>query len=116
VLVVHSNHSNELNIDVKRACNKIKHQNITLLNQSVLLKTINDTPQQLCALSEKLFACGIMPYYLHLLDKAKGTAHFEVQETTAIALMEQIKKQLPGYLVPKLVREQAGADNKIVIA
>ena len=116
VLVVHSNHANELNNKVNTACQRIKNCNITLLNQSVLLKDINDNAQQLCALSEKLFAFGIIPYYLHLLDKTIGTAHFEVKQTTAIALMEQIKKQLPGYLVPKLVREQAGEANKIVIA
>lgn len=116
VFVVHSNHVNELNDDVKQACKKLKQQNITLLNQSVLLKNINDNPQQLCLLSEKLFVFGIIPYYLHLLDKATGTAHFEVEQSTAIGLMQQIKKQLPGYLVPKLVREQAGAKNKIVIA
>ncbi|MFW5443258.1 MAG: EF-P beta-lysylation protein EpmB [Methylococcaceae bacterium] len=116
VLVVHSNHKNELNAKVKQACYKIKHANITLLNQSVLLKGINDNAAQLCALSESLFDCGILPYYLHLLDKATGTGHFEVDQNLAIDLMNQIKKQLPGYLVPKLVKEQAGAANKITIA
>ncbi len=115
VLVVHSNHANELNLNVHLACEKIKKANITLLNQSVLLKDINDSTEQLCRLSEKLFALGIMPYYLHLLDKATGTGHFEVDQETAIALMNQVKQQLPGYLVPKLVREQAGAANKILI-
>jgi EF-P beta-lysylation protein EpmB len=116
VFVIHSNHANELNTYVKLACSKLKKRNITLLNQSVLLKGINDTAQQLCALNEKLFAFGIMPYYLHLLDKAIGTSHFEVDQKSAITLMDEIKKQLPGYLVPKLVKEQAGAANKIIIA
>ncbi len=116
VLVVHSNHTNELNFNVKQVCKKLNNCNITLLNQSVLLKGINDDAIQLCELSEKLFDFGIMPYYLHLLDKATGTGHFEVDQTSAITLMNQIKKQLPGYLVPKLVREQAGVLNKIVIA
>ena len=116
VLVVHSNHANELNDCVYTACQRIKKCNIILFNQSVLLKDINDNTHQLCALSEKLFSFGIIPYYLHLLDKATGTAHFEVKQNTALALMEQIKKQLPGYLVPKLVREQAGEANKIVVA
>jgi len=116
VLVVHSNHENELNNKVNIACQKIKNCNITLLNQSVLLKDINDNTQQLCALSEKLFTFGILPYYLHLLDKVTGTAHFEVKQANAIVMMDQMKKQLPGYLVPKLVREQAGAANKIIIA
>ena len=115
MLVVHSNHQNELNAQVKSACKKIKECHITLLNQSVLLKGINDDAQQLCSLSEKLFDFGIMPYYLHLLDKATGTRHFEVEQNTAIALMDQIKRELPGYLVPKLVRERPGAANKIVI-
>lgn len=116
VLVVHSNHSNELNDKVKQACNKLKNHDITLLNQSVLLKGVNDSPQLLCALSEKLFSFGIMPYYLHLLDKAKGTSHFEVEQKVALTIINEVKKQLPGYLVPKLVREQAGAPNKIVIS
>ena len=115
VFVVHSNHANELSNSVKLACQKIKACDITLLNQSVLLKDINDNAPALSALSEKLFTFGIMPYYLHLLDKATGTGHFEVDQKTAIALIDQVKKQLPGYLVPKLVREQAGAANKIVI-
>jgi len=115
VLVVHSNHSNELNTQVKLACKKLKNANITLLNQAVLLKGINDNVDQLCALHEKLFSFNILPYYLHLLDKAAGTAHFEVSQDIAISLINQLKKVLPGYLVPKLVREQAGASNKTII-
>jgi len=115
ILVVHSNHQNELNSKVKAACNKISNAQTTLLNQSVLLKGINDDADQLSALSEKLFSFGILPYYLHLLDKASGTGHFEVNQHQALQLMKQIKKQLPGYLVPKLVREQTGAANKTTI-
>jgi len=116
ILVVHSNHSNELNQQVKVACERLKNANITLLNQAVLLKDINDSADQLCALHEKLFTFHIMPYYLHLLDKAVGTAHFEVSQDDGIHLMNQIKRVLPGYLVPKFVKEQAGAANKIIIA
>ncbi len=116
IIVIHSNHENELNDKVKSACEKIKQSKATLLNQSVLLKNINDTSDQLIALSEKLFFFDVLPYYLHLLDKASGTRHFEVDQKTAIHLMNQIKKRLPGYLVPKLVREQEGAKNKIIIA
>ncbi len=116
VIVVHSNHQNELNSAVRLACKRIKDVGIPLLNQSVLLKNINDNAEQLCELSERLFDFGIMPYYLHLLDKATGTGHFEVNQNKAILLMDEVKKQLPGYLVPKLVREQAGAANKIIIA
>ena len=116
IMVIHSNHQNELSPEVKLACNNMKLKKITLLNQSVLLKDINDSAEQLCDLSEKLFSFGVLPYYLHLLDRAHGTKHFEVKQETAIRLMNQVKKQLPGYLVPKLAREQAGADNKIIIA
>lgn len=116
IVVIHANHVNELNNEVKVACQKLKESQVTLLNQSVLLKDINDNAQQLGLLSKQLFVFGVMPYYLHLLDKAKGTGHFEVSPNIAIKLMDQVKKQLPGYLVPKLVQERAGALNKIVIA
>ncbi|KAF3978631.1 MAG: EF-P beta-lysylation protein EpmB [Methylococcales symbiont of Iophon sp. n. MRB-2018] len=116
IMVLHCNHKNELDNAVEAACNKLRDRKITLLNQSVLLKGINDNAEQLCDLSEKLFTFGVMPYYLHLLDKAHGTGHFEVNEKIALSLMKQIKTQLSGYLVPKLVREVAGAKNKILIA
>lgn len=87
----------------------LKNSGITLFNQSVLLKGVNDNAEVLCALSEKLFAQGVIPYYLHLLDKATGTGHFEVPETEALALIKQVQAALPGYLVPKLIREQAGS-------
>jgi len=116
VLVAHSNHANELNSKVRSAFEDLKEANVTLLNQAVLLKGINDDSQQLIELSEKLFSMGVLPYYLHLLDRAAGTAHFETSENQAIALMNQLKKNLPGYLVPKLVREQAGAESKTIIA
>lgn len=115
VLVVHCNHANELNEEVKTACDKIRAAGISLLNQAVLLKGVNDSAHQLHALSEKLFSFGILPYYLHLLDKAQGTAHFEVSEVDAIALMQQLRNTLPGYLVPKLAREEAGAAAKTLI-
>ncbi len=115
VLVVHCNHANELNEEVKTACDKIRAAGISLLNQAVLLKGVNDSAEALHALSEKLFSFGILPYYLHLLDKARGTAHFEVSEVDAIALMQQLRNTLPGYLVPKLAREEAGAAAKTLI-
>jgi len=116
IMVIHANHQNELNNYVKQACMKMEDVGVTMLNQSVLLKNINDNGQQICELSERLFSFGVMPYYLHLLDKATGTGHFEVGESDAVLLMDQVKKQLPGYLVPKLVREEAGASNKLTIA
>lgn len=115
VLVVHCNHANELNAEVKTACDLIRASDITLLNQSVLLKGVNNCAVQLHELSEKLFSFGILPYYLHLLDKALGTGHFEVSKKEAIALMQQLQKTLPGYLVPKLAQEEAGAASKMLI-
>ena len=115
VMVLHVNHVNELSNTVALACQKIRDKQITLLNQSVLLKGINDDVTQLMQLSEKLFTLGVLPYYLHLLDRATGTGHFEVSQAQAVSLMNQLKQQLSGYLVPKLVREQAGAKNKILI-
>jgi len=76
------------------------------------LRGVNDEAVDLQALSEKLFSCRVLPYYLHLLDRVQGAAHFEVDETEAIQLVEQLRQQLPGYLVPKLVREVAGMPYK----
>jgi KamA family protein len=109
VLVIHCNHANEINDRVRIGLRTLKHSGITLFNQSVLLKGVNDHAAVLCALSEKLFAQGVIPYYLHLLDKATGTGQFEVPEMEALALISQVQAALPGYLVPKLVRERAGA-------
>ena len=115
VLVVHCNHANEINPRVIAACQRLKNNGITLFNQSVLLQGVNDNVTVLCELSEQLFSHGIIPYYLHLLDKATGTGHFDVSEASAIALIKQVQAVLPGYLIPKLVKEQAGAMSKQVI-
>lgn len=112
ILVVHSNHANEINARVKTAFNLLKNKGITLLNQSVLLKGVNDNAAILCDLSDKLFTLGIIPYYLHLLDKATGIGHFEVLEDDVKRIMKQVQNRLPGYLVPKLVKEIAGAESK----
>ncbi|MBS4051387.1 MAG: EF-P beta-lysylation protein EpmB [Methylomonas sp.] len=116
VLVLHANHANELSADVARACNGLKQRNVTLLNQSVLLKGVNDDCQSLLRLNERLFSIGVLPYYLHCLDRAAGVGHFEVPAQRALALMQCLQEQLPGYLVPKLVKEQAGAAHKIRLA
>jgi len=115
VLVVHCNHANEINEDVIAAINVLKNKGITLLNQAVLLRGVNDHADVLCNLSEKLFAHGILPYYLHLLDKASGTGHFEAPLAEAKALMRQVQNRLPGYLVPRLVEEIAGGEAKQVV-
>lgn len=108
VMVVHANHPNEIDETVCCALDKLVQCGITVLNQSVLLRGVNDTASSLVALSEKLFSCRVLPYYLHMLDRVQGATHFEVPMTEAIALIEQLRIQLPGYLVPKLVQEVAG--------
>jgi EF-P beta-lysylation protein EpmB len=112
IVVVHCNHANEISEHVISACNLLKKSGITLFNQAVLLKGVNDNAAVLCNLSERLFSQGIIPYYLHLLDKATGTGHFEVSEMEALALIRQVQTTLPGYQVPKLVKERAGAASK----
>ncbi len=116
VIVVHCNHANEINERVIAAFAALNNHRITLLNQSVLLKGVNDDAEVLCQLSERLFTHGILPYYLHLLDKATGTGHFEVPEAQALLIMKQVQATLPGYLVPKLVKEQAGAASKTYVS
>ncbi|NOZ52345.1 MAG: EF-P beta-lysylation protein EpmB [Gammaproteobacteria bacterium] len=113
VMVIHVNHSNELDKMVKTALTALHAAKVTLLNQSVLLKGINDNVTTLKILSEALFNCQVLPYYLHQLDKVSGAAHFEVSDTHACQLLTNLQQQLPGYLVPKLVREQAGALSKL---
>lgn len=108
ILVVHCNHPNEINSAVSDAMQPLTRAGITLLNQSVLLKGINDNSATLIALSEALFASGIQPYYLHVLDKVQGTAHFDLARRTALQLHHEIAQQLSGYLVPKLVCETSG--------
>ncbi|MDD2801030.1 MAG: EF-P beta-lysylation protein EpmB [Methylococcales bacterium] len=115
VIVVHCNHANEINNRVITAFNTLKAHGITLFNQSVLLKGVNDQVDTLCALSEKLFHHGVIPYYLHLLDKAAGTGHFEISETQAVELIKEVQATLPGYLVPKLVKEVAGQNSKQIV-
>ncbi|MBO1927169.1 EF-P beta-lysylation protein EpmB [Thiomicrorhabdus sp. 6S2-11] len=112
VIVVHCNHANELSEQTKELFAKYRQAGITLLNQSVLLKGINDSVETLKNLSHKLFAQGILPYYLHQLDKVQGASHFEVSDQQALALHEKLRTKLPGYLVPKLVREISGEPYK----
>ena len=115
-IVLHVNHANELDESVEQAILKLRKHNIPLFNQSVLLKGINDSAQALVALSEALFCYGIIPYYLHLLDPVSGASHFEVDESRAKSLMQEMQKILPGYLVPKLVREDTDKSHKTIIA
>ncbi|WNL45081.1 EF-P beta-lysylation protein EpmB [Dyella sp. BiH032] len=112
VVVLHANHANEFDASVDTACRRLREAGATLLNQSVLLRGINDRADTLESLSERLFAAGVLPYYLHQLDRVQGAAHFEVDDERAIALVEAIRRRLPGYLVPKLVREVGGDASK----
>lgn len=115
VVVLHSNHPRELSGDTILFLQECQKNQIHLLNQSVLLKGINDNAKTLVELSEKLFECGVLPYYLHMLDRANGAAHFEVEEARAKEIHKELLKLLPGYLVPKLVREIAGECSKTPI-
>ena len=113
VMVIHANHPNEFDTEVSHALSALRNAGVALLNQSVLLKGVNDNVEALSQLSETLFEHGVLPYYLHLLDKANGTAHFDIPENAALALYEKLRRCLPGYLVPKLVREMVGAPYKV---
>lgn len=115
VLVIHSNHPNEIDNNVKEALLRVKSAGITVLNQAVLLAGINDSAQDLINLSEKLFDAGVLPYYLHLMDKVKGAAHFDIPQEQAIALHQQLQASLPGFLVPKLVREIPHRPHKTLV-
>jgi len=115
VMVVHINHANEINHDVAEMFQRCRGAGITLLNQTVLLKGVNDSAESLVNLSERLFDVGVSPYYLNMLDKVQGAAHFDVSEAQAKLLMLEMRKKLPGYLVPKLVREIPGVGYKVPI-
>lgn len=112
VMVIHANHANEIDGAVADALARLRGAGVTLLNQAVLLAGVNDSENALAELSERLFDTGVLPYYLHLLDRVQGTAHFEVPEDRAKALIAALRARLPGYLVPRLVREEAGEPAK----
>ncbi|WP_461516704.1 EF-P beta-lysylation protein EpmB [Porticoccus sp.] len=112
-MVIHSNHPNELDDSVDAALRRLKKSNVTLLNQTVLLAGINDAQDTLERLSERLFECGVLPYYLHQLDRISGAAHFAVSDQQARQLHQNLMTSLPGYLVPKLVRETPFVPHKV---
>ncbi|QLB13432.1 L-lysine 2,3-aminomutase [Bisgaardia hudsonensis] len=112
ILVTHINHPNEIDDKLAMAMKKLKNANVTLLNQSVMLKAINDNAQVLKNLSDKLFTIGILPYYLHLFDKVEGASHFYIEDDQAIKIYKELQSITSGYLVPKLAREIAGEKNK----
>ncbi len=112
VIVLHVNHAQELGSAAAAALQQLRHAGISVFNQSVLLRGVNDNCAVLAQLSERLFDCGAVPYYLHQLDPVAGAAHFQVSDVTAQQLLERLRAQLPGYLVPRLVREIPGAAAK----
>ena len=114
VIVLHFNHGNEIDSHCIRALGALGR--FTLLNQSVLLRGVNDDAEALVDLSERLFAAGVLPYYLHMPDAVAGTAHFDVSEAEAKALHRRMAARLPGYLTPKLVRETPGLAAKELLA
>lgn len=111
-VVLHVNHANEVDANVAGACARLRAAGANLLNQSVLLRNINDSVDELADLSGRLFAAGVLPYYLHQLDRVAGAAHFAVGDERARELIAQLRGRLSGYLVPKLVREIAGEPAK----
>ncbi|MCB1561358.1 MAG: EF-P beta-lysylation protein EpmB [Xanthomonadales bacterium] len=121
VVVIHANHGNELRLhnqphaETAAALAALHDQGCTLLNQAVLLRGVNDSVDALAGLSEALFDVGVMPYYLHQLDRVRGAAHFEVDDATAVHLIDSLRTRLPGYLIPRLVREVPGAASKTPI-
>lgn len=116
IVVIHSNHANEIDNAVMTGLAALSAAKVTLLNQSVLLRGVNDDVTCLATLSETLFASGVLPYYLHQLDPVQGTAHFAVEATTAACLYRELQAKLPGFLVPKWVTEQAGAAHKLLLS
>ena len=112
LLVNHINHANEVDETFRQAMAKLRRVGVTLLNQSVLLRGVNDNAQTLANLSNALFDAGVMPYYLHVLDKVQGAAHFMVSDDEARQIMRELLTLVSGYLVPKLAREIGGEPSK----
>ena len=114
-IVIHANHANELMADEARALNRLADGSVTLLNQSVLLRGVNDSADALSRLSKRLFDCRVLPYYLHMLDPVQGAMHFDVPQEHAVTIVDELRANLPGYLVPRLVREIQGETSKTAI-
>ncbi len=115
VIVVHVNHPREIDQPVRDALTRLKSTGATLLNQSVILRGVNDDAETLTSLSEALFDAGVMPYYLHAFDPVSGAHHFDVTDNRARELVRAMQSQLPGFLVPRLVREMPGEPGKTLL-
>lgn len=116
VIVIHCNHANEISENVQTALAKLNETGVQLLNQSVLLRGVNNNAEALIDLSMTLHANKVLPYYLHQLDSARGTHHFTVSDKDAVLIIKKLRSNLPGYLVPQLVREISGEANKTPIS
>ena len=116
MVVIHCNHAREIDSGVADALGAMDRAGITLLNQTVLLKGVNNDATTLSSLAKRLFSENVLPYYLHLPDRVAGTRHFVVELDEAMAIMGELQASLPGYLVPRLVREDPGAPAKTRLA
>ena len=116
VMVWHINHANEMDEELAHAAYKLKRAGVTLLNQGVLLKGVNDSVEAQVNLSEAVFDAGILPYYMFTLDPVEGAAHFDIAIEEAQQLMGKVAAELPGYLVPRLAKEIPGKPGKTVFA
>ncbi len=116
IVVVHANHANELDDAVASALSRLADAGIVLLNQSVLLRGVNDSVDALAALCERLVDLRVMPYYLHQLDRVAGAAHFEVPLEEGRRIVAELRRRLPGYAVPRYVREVPGEQHKTILA
>jgi EF-P beta-lysylation protein EpmB len=115
VVVMHANHPAELDAEVAAGARRLSAAGVLVFNQAVLLAGVNDSLEVLRALCERLVAVGVVPYYLHLLDRVRGAAHFDVAQDLAVALHRGLLEQLPGYAVPRLVREIPGERSKVPV-
>ena len=115
IVVVHANHPAEVVDDCARTLRRLVRCGISVLNQAVLLRGVNDSVEALATLSERLVNLGVMPYYLHQLDRVAGTAHFEVPEVRGLELIAELRRRLPGYAVPHYVREIPGQAHKVPV-
>ena len=115
VVVVHANHPAEIDFEVSQALKRLVERGVTVLNQAVLLRGVNDSLEALAELSQRLFESRVLPYYLHQLDRVTGASHFEVSPPRGLELIEQLRARLPGYLVPRYVRELPGQLAKVPV-
>ena len=113
--MIHTNHPNELNQDTLRAMNNLRQHGLWVLNQTVLLRGVNDDAAIQVELAESLHEQGVLPYYLHLPDRVRGTHHFFVNDADGLSIYREMRRRLPGYLLPRLVREEPGESAKTLV-